>query len=212
MNMTVGTKSILYGAHTFWIHPLFVAYAWWRLYGFPWDIRLWVAFCVHDLGYWGKPNMDGPEGEDHVRLGASIMHWLFDEIFGLVPSYRSGRNTWYQFCFYHSRYMAKRYNTEPSRLCYADKLAFVITWPWLYKLQVQLTGEWREYAAAHNHEVRHNSNTLVGWYYPSRAYVLDWVMEHWDGKKPDTWTRQKPGMSGTGPDSEHGIKQEETTL
>jgi hypothetical protein len=23
---------------------------------------LWIAFFVHDLGYLGKPNMDGPEG------------------------------------------------------------------------------------------------------------------------------------------------------
>lgn len=76
--MKIGTRSILFGAHQFLIHPLFVALAWWRLYGFPWDPRLWVAFLVHDLGYWGKPNMDGPEGEDHPRLGASIMGKLFD--------------------------------------------------------------------------------------------------------------------------------------
>lgn len=76
--MKVGTRSILFGVHQFMIHPLFVAAAWWRLYGFPWDPRLWVAFVVHDLGYVGKPNMDGPEGERHVELGARIVHWLFD--------------------------------------------------------------------------------------------------------------------------------------
>ncbi len=40
--MNVGTRSILYGAHAFWLHPWFVAWGWWRLYGFPWDPRLWV--------------------------------------------------------------------------------------------------------------------------------------------------------------------------
>ncbi len=76
--MKIGTKSVLFGAHQFLLHPLFVALAWTRLYGFPWDPRLWVAFFVHDLGYWGKPNMDGPEGEEHPFLGARIMQRLFD--------------------------------------------------------------------------------------------------------------------------------------
>lgn len=76
--MTVGTRSVLFGAHQFLIHPLFVAAAWTKLYGFPTDPRLWVAFYVHDLGYLGKPNMDGPEGETHVEFGAKIIHRLFD--------------------------------------------------------------------------------------------------------------------------------------
>src|SRR3954469_7337593 len=76
--MKIGTKSVLFGAHCFFLHPWFVAAAWWRLYGFPWDPRLWVAFFVHDLGYMGKPNMDGHEGERHPVLGARIMAALFD--------------------------------------------------------------------------------------------------------------------------------------
>lgn len=75
--MKVGTKSVLFGAHCFLLHPFFVAIAWIKLYGFPFDLRIWIAFFVHDLGYWGKPNMDGPEGETHVELGAKIMH-IFD--------------------------------------------------------------------------------------------------------------------------------------
>jgi len=75
--MKIGTKSVLFGAHCFLLHPFFVAAAWIKLYGFPFDPRIWVAFFVHDLGYIGKPNMDGPEGERHVELGGAIMH-LFD--------------------------------------------------------------------------------------------------------------------------------------
>ena len=33
--MTIGTKSVLFGAHQCLIHPWFVAYGWWTLYGFP---------------------------------------------------------------------------------------------------------------------------------------------------------------------------------
>jgi len=76
----IGSRSVLYGAHCFFIHPFFVAMAWWRLYGFPWDYRLWVAFFVHDLGYWGCENMDGEEGEQHPYFGAFLMS-RFDEPF-----------------------------------------------------------------------------------------------------------------------------------
>jgi hypothetical protein len=76
--MKVGTKSVLFGAHQFVLHPIVLAIAWWKLYGPPLDPRLWVAFIVHDLGYIGKANLDGPEGETHVELGARIMHFLFD--------------------------------------------------------------------------------------------------------------------------------------
>ena len=75
--MKVGTKSVLFGAHCFLIHPFFVAAAWWKLYGFPWDPRCWAAFFLHDIGYLGKPNMDGIEGERHVLLGGRIMGCLF---------------------------------------------------------------------------------------------------------------------------------------
>src|SRR5271166_3701015 len=76
--MRVGTKSVLFGYHSWWLHPFLVAEAWRRLYGFPWDPRLWVAFFVHDLGYFGMPNMDGVEGKQHPFFGAAIMHFLFD--------------------------------------------------------------------------------------------------------------------------------------
>lgn len=76
--MKLGTKSLLYGAHCFFIHPWFVLIAWIKLYGFPFDPRIWIAIFVHDFGYWGKPDMDGPRGKTHPLLGAHIMHTLFD--------------------------------------------------------------------------------------------------------------------------------------
>lgn len=76
--MKIGTKSLLFGVHQVFIHPWFVAWAWWKLYGFPFDPRLWVAFIVHDWGYLGKPNMDRPEGEEHPHFAAHLMYRLFD--------------------------------------------------------------------------------------------------------------------------------------
>jgi hypothetical protein len=161
--MRIGTKSVLFGAHCFFLHPFFVAMGWWKLYGFPYDPRLWVAFFVHDLGYIGKPDMDGPEGESHPWLGAKICSWLFDT--DLAPyAYRgidglgcrtigrvldalfgTGRETvgsnWFSFCLYHSRYLSKGYGMQPSRLCFADKLSFPCTPWWLYLPMVTATGE-----------------------------------------------------------------------
>src|SRR5580658_6759401 len=52
--MTIGTKSVLYGAHCAVLHPWFLAAAWSKLYGFPWDVRLWASFWLHDIGYISK--------------------------------------------------------------------------------------------------------------------------------------------------------------
>ena len=74
--MKVGTKSVIGGAHCFLLHPFFVAWGWNRLFGFPMDPRQWFAFALHDIGYIGRGDMDGPEGEDpgliahHVRTAA----------------------------------------------------------------------------------------------------------------------------------------------
>ncbi|MDQ6662779.1 MAG: hypothetical protein M3Z23_00090, partial [Acidobacteriota bacterium] len=46
IDMKIGTRSVLFGAHQFLLHPVFLAIAWRRLYGFPWDPRLWAAFFL----------------------------------------------------------------------------------------------------------------------------------------------------------------------
>ena len=45
------------------VYPFAVAAAWWRLYGFPWDPRLRFLFVFHDIGYWGKSDIDGEAGK-----------------------------------------------------------------------------------------------------------------------------------------------------
>jgi hypothetical protein len=182
----IGTKSILYGAHCFLLHPWFVAAAWTKLYGFPWDPRLWFAFFLHDIGYIGKPNMDGTEGESHPELGAKIMGALFG-------------SKWHDFALYHSRYYAKHHNMPYSRLCVADKLAIALTPIWLYLPMARATGEIYEYTAHAQYRVQGNealtdlerSLLTFGsdklWFLGVQKYMRRWVDEHRDGKV-DTWT------------------------
>lgn len=166
----VGTRSILVGAHAFWFHPFVVAAAWHKTYGFPLDPRLWVAFFVHDLGYIGKTNMDGPEGEKHPELGARIMHRLFDD-WVKIDSHKLHREwDWHDFSLYHSRTYAKLHGAEVSKLCYADKLAFTVQSKWLYLALVKITGEYEEYldnARKYNASlgyVKIRTDNLNNWY------------------------------------------------
>jgi len=208
--MKVGTKSVLFGAHCFFLHPWFVAWAWWKLYGFPWDPRLWVAFVVHDLGYIGKPNMDGPEGETHPLFGARLMSRLFDRGYpctmwshdsyhGDLCDPRETFGRWGNFCLLHSRYYAKSLGLQPSRLCIADKLAIALTPAWLYLPMVRATGEIHEYMAHAHHRAKGNINITAeelarvtsrcerDWYLGVQSYCRRWALEHADGKQ-DTWT------------------------
>lgn len=197
--MKIGTRSVLFGAHCFFLHPWFVAYSWWKLYGFPFDPRLWVAFFVHDLGYLGKPNMDGPEGELHPYFGAKIMHWLFDK----TAKSNTRRNRthektcrcnecyrWFYFTLHHSRFLAKKNDAQYSKLCVADKLAIAMTPAWLYLPMVKATGEIKEYMK----DAERNSNgelkvqgSEITWYKGVQEYVKRWVEEHKEIKE-DTWT------------------------
>jgi hypothetical protein len=189
--MKIGTKSVLFGAHCFFLHPWFVAWGWWKLYGFPFDPRLWVAFFVHDLGYWGKPNMDGEEGELHPYLGARVMGFLFGQ-------------KWYEFSLYHSRFLAKKNGAHFSKLCVADKLAIALTPTWLYLIMVNWTGEIKEYmkdaAVNSNGEIPVQEDQKL-WYESVKDYVRKWVEEHKDGRE-DKWTNVRRKVI-----NEHGVWQ-----
>lgn len=199
--MQMGTRSVLFGAHQFILHPLFIACAWWKLYGFPWDPRLWVAFFVHDLGYLGKPNMDGPEGESHPWFGAKFTSWLFDtsvvfpsrfaKTFGRLLDLIFGQDAygmnWYSLVLYHSRFIARKYDLpKVSKLCVADKLCIAITPAWLYLPMAKATGEIKEYMRLA--KAWHGSgDDERQWYADVQAYLRRWVEQHKDGRE-DTWT------------------------
>jgi hypothetical protein len=146
--MRIGTKSLLIGAHAFWLHPFMVALGWFRLNRFRTiryleietnilDWRLWLCFFVHDLGYWGCPNMDGEEGERHPIRGADLVYRI------------TGSSDWRTFCLFHSSSYSKPY--PPSPLSLPDKLATVMVPTFLYVLMTRLTGEIREYKSVPKH-------------------------------------------------------------
>jgi hypothetical protein len=183
--MRVGTKSVLFGVHAIWIHPFFVAWAWGKLFGFPWDFRLWVAFFVHDTGYLCKRDMEGFDGQRHVLLGGRIMGWLFDAY-------------WRDFTCCHSRHWAKRVGKRYSKLCLADKLAFVLTPAWLYLPMARLSGELQEYMRVASGRqlcggITDFEQSLLDsrdprvWLEGLKIYTRRWVEQHRNGIR-DHWT------------------------
>ena len=170
--MTTGTKSVLFGVHCPLIHPWFVALAWGRLYGFPARPQLWLAFFIHDLGYWGKHRMDDDIGETHPELGAAIMGRVFGK-------------EWGDFVRYHSRFYAKRDKRPFSRLCLADKYALCLTPFWLYLPLAKLSGELAEYRhigadTSGKYGGIHNQRNEREWYYGVQTYLRQWVRENKD--------------------------------
>ena len=173
--MTIGTKTVLYGSHCFLIHPWFVALAWWKLYGFPLDVRLWFAFFLHDIGYIGKNNIDGEDGERHPELGANVMTFLFGK-------------KWGDFTLYHSRFYARNNNANFSKLCIADKYAIVITPTWFYIFLARLSGEIVEYRylledanSKYNqqrHDVYKAGDTDYDWFNKLKIFMNKWVQEN----------------------------------
>ena len=171
MKLTIGCKTLLFGAHNVILHPIMLAIAWIRLYGFKTlNLKLAVAFLVHDWGYWGKADIDGPSGERHPELGAKIMGFLFGP-------------EWAEFTLFHSRSYAKAAGKPVSRLCYADKLATALTPAWLYVPMVCLTGEISEYMVSTSVKSTDRFYSVVGsrtgdagvWFSELRAFNLKWV-------------------------------------
>lgn len=189
--MTIGTRSVLFGAHCFFLHPWFVAASWLRLYGLRrvicpssrvttsiFDWRLWVCFFVHDLGYIGKPDMDGKAGEQHPIWAADLVHRWFD---------RPYKWNWRDFAMYHSRFLARIDHREPSLFCWADKYAIYLTPSWLYIPLTRATGELDEYMKINPREVKGHGKDPWTWHRECRAYCRALALEHKDGR-PDGWT------------------------
>ena len=179
MKLPVGTRTLLYGVHCVPLHTFWVALAWTRLYGFPWDPRLWASFLLHDLGYWGLDNLDGPEGERHVLWGANLMGRLFGE-------------EWRIFTLSHSRFWAQAIGAPISRLCVADKLSCVLEPRWSYLLRARASGELWEYmsrAGTKYTGMGVDVSSVNAWHEAVMTYLRAWVEEHKDCR-PDLWTRR----------------------
>lgn len=148
--MKVGTRSLLFGVHQFIWHPITVFLAWRELYGTPTWKEL-ICIIIHDWGYWGKPNMDGPEGERHPTWAAE---WALEHLDLFSTEY-------YWLCMLHSRHYARSYGKDPSRLCWADKLSMKYDPWWFYLPRAWLSGELCEYrdrSARNGYVERHASH------------------------------------------------------
>lgn len=133
--MKLGTRSLLFGVHQFLLHPLLVGYAWRKVYGRLPTLRQAFCILVHDIGYFGCNDMDGPEGSQHPEMGASVAgHLLGDDERRMV--------------LLHSRTTAEKYGEEVSDLCLPDKLALFFYPAWLYTMLALMSGELREYQEA----------------------------------------------------------------
>lgn len=135
--MKVGTKSLLFGIHQFIWHPILVTRAWVYLYRkFP-TFKEFICIVIHDWGYWGKPNLDGPEGIEHPLYGAKLAQRLFGDYY-------------WALCAGHSRSYIELVNNRwgydkymVSKLCWADKLSFCFEPRWFYIFRAKLSGEWK---------------------------------------------------------------------
>ncbi|MEN6550083.1 MAG: hypothetical protein ABFE07_28910 [Armatimonadia bacterium] len=179
--MRIGTKSLLFGAHQFLIHPLFVLAAWVKLYGWP-EWRMLLAIVIHDWGYWGSPNMDGEEGENHPLWAEDVFYTIAQS----RPRWWSSKwsQKWMaagQECAFHSRFIAKRWHGEPSRLCWADKLGTAYYPAWLWVFLTSLTGEVKEYMDQRKYEIHLgiNAPTDTPWQFFRRykALARTWIRE-----------------------------------
>lgn len=197
LRIPAGTLSILFGAHCWFIHPFFVAASWWRTFGFPFDPRLWVAFFVHDLGYWGLSNMDDEKGEDHVYYGAGIMGKWFDfgwvaNLFDRVWGYQPFGSSWYDFCHLHSRFIASRVELPISMLCVADKRAIIMEPWWFYLPRVILSGEIVEYRSLLRSKYNETGAPVTNreWFTIVKDHVARWLAKtladkaYYDAERP----------------------------
>lgn len=176
MALSIGTKSILFGVHQFVIHPLLVGLAWRRVYGRKPALREWVSIVVHDIGYWGKSNMDGDEGLLHPELGSRVMMRLCGE------KYRN-------LVRYHSRSYARYCGAEPSMLCVPDKISMLLYPDALYLFLGRLSGEISEY------KVRMGMSALSDrqWLHKTQLIAYQWAHQHLSG---DDLARLQSAFSG----------------
>ena len=259
--MKTGTKSILFGVHCFLLHTVFVAIAWIKLYGFPFDPRIWIAFFVHDLGYIGKHDMDGVQGETHPERGAKIMHlfdgwdyidvtysdddivvkqqainsrqqegWIIADVIEMETCcnilFKKRKYKWYDFALCHSRFYARKQGKQFSKLCVADKLAFVITPRWLYIPLATASGEIKEYIqramgnmsqAFYDSYIKFHPGIKISWHILATKETRKWIQDHKAGQI-DTTTpidRYKPDLNNryfvsVDPCSENGCEWSES--
>ena len=156
--MNVGTKSLLFGCHQVLIHPVLVYTAWVKLYHKLPNPKETVCIVIHDWGYWGKPNMDGEEGEWHPKPAALFAAKHFDTgkddgAFRKHGDLGTHHSKYFSLCMFHSRFMARKYGVQPSKLCLPDKYGVALMPAWMWVGLGTLSGEIHEYMKETKYEI-----------------------------------------------------------
>lgn len=175
--MKLGTRSLLFGAHQFAIHPFFVLRVWPKFYPDskpPSIIGRILAAIVHDWGYWGCRTMDGPCGDQHSVFGANLVYRL------------TRSQWWYQEVLCHSRFFARRMNLAPSTFCWVDKAATASYPSWLWATLCWLSGEGWEYLENPMYEIhvpgeRRTWLNLYRFHERLRAWTRETLMDYYKG-------------------------------
>lgn len=160
--MKLGTRSVLWGVHAFWWHPIVVALAWKACYR-HWPLRWqWAAIITHDWGYWGKRDIDGVEGTTHPVAGAQLadelayrlswLAWLLKPWcwgkMGRAYQAALAQNEGFQaywLSLYHSKHYAQQDGAPVSALWLPDKVSVLFEPAWFYLFRGWLSGETAEY-------------------------------------------------------------------
>jgi hypothetical protein len=135
--MKKGLKSILFGCHCFFYHPICVLFAWVEIFKEIPNYKELFCIFVHDLGYYNCENIDDYKGQKHPEFGANLAFKLF----GINYKY---------LCLGHSRHYAKKYNVSLSKLFYADKGSMKYDHPAFYLIRTYLSGELKEFMYSDN--------------------------------------------------------------
>lgn len=135
--MRLGTKTLLFGVHGFFIHPILVLIAWVKIYHeFP-SWRELVCIIIHDWGYWGKTTLKDKDGDNHPEFGANLAgKWFGKE--------------WHDFVLGHSNFYIIRHGVSRSKLLAPDKYWHCIIPIWFYKIISVPSGEWNHYRSVTN--------------------------------------------------------------
>jgi hypothetical protein len=151
--MKRGTKSLLFGVHQFLWHPITVARAWKWIYRRNPNIYEWIAIFCHDLGYFGKPDMDGPEGQTHPEAGARIARRLAYWAARLRHNHNFASalaDEVHDLALFHSTHYAQTHGAKTSALYLPDMAAILTDPAWFYLLRGWLSGEVQEYFERQN--------------------------------------------------------------
>ena len=78
-----------------------------------------------------------------IQSWQKIAHKLFDRSGGSWAPKDPFK--YCNLCLYHSRHYARNFKSEPSRLCWADKLSILFERSWTYLPRAWASGELKEY-------------------------------------------------------------------